>query len=77
MKQILLMLQLLPTLIQAVKSVEEAIPVPKSGKEKLDLVLETIRSTGEDIGVLAPAIVKVVTKVVETFNSLDIFKRST
>lgn len=44
MKTLISYLQLLPTILAAVKSLEEAIPLPMSGKQKLDLLIATVQT---------------------------------
>ena len=48
MQTILLIIQLLPAILAAIKSVEEAFP-PGSGKDKLDTVLNIIRLADDTI----------------------------
>ena len=43
MKNIMLVLRLLPLILAAVKAVEDAIPLPGQGHKKLDLVLDVIQ----------------------------------
>lgn len=75
MKSIIAVLQLLPAIIAAVRTVEEAIPLPMHGKAKLDLILGIIQDTGEDVGALVPLITKAIARIVGTFNAIGIFKK--
>jgi len=80
-----LLLKLFPVILGAVQAVEAAIPLPAAGKAKLDLVLGTVSdvyTSGQQIGIELPAdrvmglITQTVSRVVSTFNTLGIFKKS-
>jgi hypothetical protein len=75
MKSIIAVLQLLPAIIAAVRTVEEAIPLPGQGKAKLDLIIGIIQDTGEDVGAILPLITKTIARIVGTFNAIGIFKK--
>ena len=85
MTTLLALLQLLPAIIGAVQSVETAVPLPASGKTKLDLVLGTVTdvyNAEESIRKQIPndqligMVTSTVGRVVTTFNALGIFKKS-
>lgn len=61
---LLRILQLLPTLLEAVRAVEMFLPLPGHGKEKLALVLGIIEDTQTDIEAIRPIIVKVIGRIV-------------
>ena len=78
-------LKLLPTLIAAVQAVEGAIPLPSSGKAKLDLVLGAVTdaySSGQQAiqeipgDRLVALVAQTITRVVNTFNALGLFKKN-
>lgn len=75
MKNIIAILQLLPVIVTAVKTVEEIIPIPGQGKAKLELILGIIQDTGEDVGAILPLITKTIARIVGTFNAIGIFKK--
>lgn len=85
MKTLLYVLQLFPAILAAVRSLEDAVPMPQQGKAKLDLVLDVARAA-YDASVdlqrefawdkLAGIVVAVVGKVVGALNALGVFKTS-
>lgn len=85
MTTIIGILKLLPTLIAAVQAVEGAIPLPSSGKAKLDLVLGTVTdayASGQQViqeipgDRLVSLVTQTITRVVNTFNALGLFKKT-
>ena len=76
MKTLILMLQLLPSIIQAVKAAEEFVPLPAQGRAKLDLVLGVISDAYDGAAAIIPQITKVIGRIVEVANSTGIFKKS-
>ncbi len=85
MTTIIGILKLLPTLIAAVQAVEASIPLPSSGKAKLDLVLGTVTdayASGQQVVQEIPGdrlvvlITQTITRVVNTFNVLGLFKKA-
>ena len=82
---LLTIFKLLPAIIGSIQAVEAAIPLPSSGKAKLDLVLGTVSDvygSAQQVtpevpaGQLLAVITQIVTRVVGTFNALGIFKKS-
>ncbi len=78
-------LKLLPVIISSVQAVEAAIPLPSTGKAKLDLVLGTVSDvytttqqvTPEvPVGLLLATVTQVVGRIVGTFNALGIFRKT-
>lgn len=84
MATLLILLKLFPAILAVVQSVEAAIPLPSTGKAKLDLVLGTVSDiytstqTGQELPLekLSVLVSQTVTRVVATLNSLGIFKKS-
>lgn len=91
MKTVIAMLQLalalIPAIIEAVKAIEAAITVPKSGPEKMKLVLDAVLVAfdatkdidlpkGVSLSTVESIIEKLTSLVVGTFNRLGIFKTS-
>jgi hypothetical protein len=86
MSTLLLILQIFPLVLSAVKAVEEAIPLPGQGKQKLDLVLDVIKSAYDASTELTSAfswqklvslVVPMIDKIVALNNALGLFKKST
>lgn len=75
MGQILAILQLIPAIIKAVQSVEEAIPMSGQGKAKMDMVMQIINVAGEGANNLIPIIQKAIDVVVSTLNNIGVFKK--
>ncbi len=79
-----LLLSLLPTLITMVQTVETLLPANSSGEQKLAMV-ETMLTSANSVATDAvaelttvwPAIAKVVTGLVATFNATGLFHTST
>jgi hypothetical protein len=67
---------MLPALIQAIRAAEDAIPLPKAGKEKLELILGIIDDVVGAADDLKPTVARVVSRVVTTFNALGLFRPS-
>ena len=85
MKTLLLIMNLFPLLLSAVKAIEEAVPLPGQGKKKLDLVLDIVKSAydaGDDLlkGFAWDKVVQVaitmITRIVASLNDLGLFKKS-
>ena len=86
MNTILTVLRLLPLVIDAVKAVEAAIPLPGKGHEKLDLVLNVIKSAYDASASLAKEfsfeklvtlVVPMINQIVALHNALGLFQKST
>lgn len=86
MNALLLILKLLPVILPALKAVEEAIPLPGEGKQKLDLILGVIKSCFDASPDLASGgvtwekllalIVPMIAQIVSLNNSLGLFTHS-
>ena len=77
MKNILLILQLIPTLIGIITSLETAIPIAGQGKVKLDLIKNFLGITSDTLNEIWPAIEKIISVFVTTANSIGVFKTKT
>jgi len=84
MKFFLMFMQLAPTIIDLVKKVEELIPGPGKGQEKLDLVLNTVNTATAGSTEVAAAIAghdltgsikALVATTVATANAAGVFKK--
>lgn len=86
MNTLLIVLQMLPLVLDAVRAVEQAIPLPGQGKKKLDLVLDILRSA-YDGGVvdvardfswqkLVAIVVPMITRIVDVHNELGLFQKT-
>lgn len=79
-ESIKLVASLLPTIIELIKSIEEAIPGTGNGEQKLAAVrgiLETIVTTSEeyDFSTLWGVLAKVISTLVSVFNSTGVFNK--
>ena len=79
------LLQLAPTIWALVRSAEEVWPRAKSGQEKLDLVLQTVRAGYEAVepelrrvpwDKLVDGVTRMINAAVAWFNRLGIFSHS-
>ena len=77
MKNILLILQLIPTVIGIITSLETAIPISGQGKVKLDLIKNFLGITSDTLNEIWPAIEKIISVFVTTANSIGVFKTKT
>jgi hypothetical protein len=78
-------LKLMPSVILSVQAIETAIPLPATGKAKLDLLLGMITDVSnadqaiqKDLSAaqLASVVTVTATRVVASFNALGIFHKS-
>ena len=85
MKTFLAVFNLFPAILGAVQAVEAAVPFPKSGEQKLNLVLAAVESAWQasqqqqDIpkGTMLSAVESLVHVVVASLNALGIFTTTT
>jgi hypothetical protein len=77
-----LILQLFPLLIQAIQSVEAAIPQSGKGAEKLDLIKNIIQTSYDNSAKTVATfeqlwgpLSSVIKSIVAAFNATDIFKK--
>ena len=85
MNPLLIILQIFPLVLASVQAVEAAIPMPGQGKQKLDLVLDVVKS-GFDASADLPksfsweklvgVIVPMIAKIVALHNALGLFQQS-
>ncbi len=75
LNQIKTVLSLMPTVIAAVKSVEEAVPGSGNGKVKLDMILDTITAVSDQARTLIPIINSMIGVIVAGLNAVGIFKK--
>jgi hypothetical protein len=82
MKTLIAYLQLFPSILSSVQSLESAIPLPSSGKQKLDLVVGIVKTaydTEESIRKEVPweklsaLVASAVSSIVAAFNTLGLF----
>jgi hypothetical protein len=85
MKTLLAALKLLPVVLDAVRAVEAAIPLPGQGKKKLELILETIKTVYDGSSELAKEfswdrlvalVVPMINQIVALHNALGLFPKS-
>jgi hypothetical protein len=85
MKTLLAILKLLPVVLEAVRAVEAAIPLPGQGKKKLDLILEVLKSAYDASSDLAKEfswqklvsiVVPMIARIVDLHNELGLFTKS-
>lgn len=85
MQTLLTYLKLFPAILAAVRALEEAIPIPAAGRQKLNLLLAMVKTAydGEEAirkevpwDKIARIISDAVKTVVETFNTLGLFRHS-
>jgi hypothetical protein len=62
------------SLIKAAQEIEKAIPLSGFGKEKADLVIDTLSIVGENTTEMIPLVQKVITLIVNTLKVTGIFK---
>jgi len=76
MKIALMILQLFPAIVGAVKALEEFIPVSGAGKEKLAIIRTLLEETYGDVKEIWPTIERLIAALVSAANALGIFKKS-
>jgi hypothetical protein len=76
MGNIVIILQLIPALITALKAIEDAIPGAGQGEQKLDAVRGILEAVDAGIGKLWPQISGVIGVLVTLFNNTGLFKKA-
>ena len=76
MSTLLQILQLLPSIMQAVTTIEQIVNIPGAGQQKLDLVLNTVLAADKSAANLVPVITTVIGNIVSTMNAVGIFKKN-
>ena len=66
-------LQLIPSIIKAMKALEEAIPEDNVGPLKLAVIRETLLAINDQVAELWPYIEKAINAIVAVFNQVGIF----
>jgi hypothetical protein len=85
MKTFLAVFNLFPAVLSAVQAVEAAVPLPKSGKQKLDLIMGAVtaafQASQQDQQVpkdtMLGTIESLVHVIVASLNALGVFKTTT
>lgn len=75
MNTVIAIFQLIPSLIVAMKAVEEAIPGNGAGEQKLALIRGILETADGAVAGLWPKIKPVIDMLVAAFNSAGIFKK--
>ena len=68
-------LTLIPSIINAIKAVEEAIPGSGNGKTKLTIILDSIMAASKEATALVPALTSVIGIIISGFNASGVFKK--
>lgn len=76
MQRLLIILQLVPVLISAIRGVEELIPEGGKGKEKLALIEQIMTVSYEGISDIWPTLQRVIAAIVSTANSVGLFNKA-
>ncbi len=76
MQNIVIILQLIPALITALKAIEEAIPGSGQGEQKLSAIRGILEAVDGSITSLWPQISSVISVLVTLFNNTGIFKKA-
>ena len=69
-------LQMIPFIIEAIKKIEEFLPVPGVGKDKLALIRESLSAIFKEVDSIWPAVETLVAALVKMANASGIFKKS-
>ena len=77
MQNLVIILQLIPALITALKAIEEAIPGSGKGEQKLSAIRGILEAVDGSITSLWPQISSVISVLVTLFNATGVFKKST
>ena len=71
-----LMLNLIPALITAMKALEEAVPLPGQGDQKSAAIRAILEATNDKIDVYWPVIQKTINVLAVFFNKTGTFQKS-
>jgi hypothetical protein len=74
MTKLLIALRLIPAILQTVWEVENVIPLPKKGKEKLDFVLDVVEQTQGTAENVKPIVEAVANAAVKLYKKTGIFR---
>lgn len=75
MKYFLLVIQMIPSIIDIIKKVEELYPETGAGQEKLQLVKDMLQAAYDGVSDAWPQIEKIVAFIVDFANRFGIFKK--
>ena len=70
-----MLLNLVPAIIAAMKALEEAIPTPGLGDQKSEVIREILSATNDKIDVYWPVIQKTITVLASFFNKTGTFQK--
>ena len=70
------LLQLIPSIIAAIKAIEEAIPGQGKGELKLAAIREILESASGQVSMIWPLIEKAIGVLVGLFNKTGVFTKS-
>jgi hypothetical protein len=76
MNTVMIILQLIPALIQAMKAIEDAIPGQGQGEAKLAAIRGILEAVDSGVAKLWPQISSVVGVLVNLFNTAGVFKKA-
>jgi hypothetical protein len=76
MSNIVIVLQLIPALIAAIKAIEDAIPGSGMGEQKLAAVRAMLEVIDGSVSKLWPQISGVIGVLVNLFNTVGVFKKA-
>lgn len=76
MNTVMIILQLIPALIQAMKAIEEAIPGSGQGEQKLAAIRGILEAVDAGVAKLWPQISSVISVLVNLFNTAGVFKKA-
>jgi phage-related protein len=75
MKNFLQIVQLIPALIDLIKQIETVVPQGGQGSAKLAAVRGIMEATYDGVTDIWPALEKVITTLINLFNSTGLFKK--
>lgn len=76
MQQLKLIIQVLPLLIDLIKTIENSIPESGAGKQKLQFIREFLQNVSPELLDIWPTIEKIISSVVSLFNTVGTFKKT-
>ncbi|MBP9714801.1 MAG: hypothetical protein KBD60_14135 [Sterolibacterium sp.] len=76
MNAVMIILQLIPALIAAMRAIEEAIPGTGKGEEKLSAIRQILEAVDSSATKYWPQIQAVIGVLVNLFNTAGVFKKA-
>lgn len=76
LQTIISILSLIPSILAAVRAIEEAIPMSGQGKAKTDMILQIVQATGDGAAQMVPVVQKAIGIVVGAMNATGMFKKA-